>query len=200
MKSVCACPDYPDGAFRIGKRVALRALNESDAPILYNGINDPEVTQFLKTDKPLSLQEEIEWIKSLPAKKPGEIIFGIVLLETGKLIGSMGLHRINFKDGTALTGSVIVEKSCWNKGYGTEAKMLVLEYAFNTLNLRKIRSTVLAFNGRSKRCLEKCGYRQEGVLRQQIFRNGDYVDEILMAVFRKDFLKLWAKYKKKHLS
>ncbi len=61
----------------------------------------------------------------------------------------MGIHRINWKDRTATTGAVIGEKAYWDKGYGSEAKMLVLDYAFNMLNLRKICSQVLAFNKRS---------------------------------------------------
>ena len=112
------------------------------------------------------------------------------MMTGGELIGVMGLHQINAKDGTAVTGSFIGEKQYWSKGYGTEAKKLVLGYAFNTLNLRKIRSMVYYFNGRSKRCLEKCGYHQEGVLERQNYRNGKYVDEILMAIFKEDFLKL----------
>jgi len=189
----------PDGAFLIGKRIALRALNKGDAPLFYKWINDPEVHQFLKMSYPNSIAEEEKWIESLPEKKATDVVFGIVLIETGKLIGVMGLHRISAKDGTAVTGSFIGEKQYWSKGYGTEAKMLVLEYAFNTLNLYKIRSMVFAFNGRSKRCLEKCGYHQEGVLKEQIYRNGQRVDEILMAIFKEDFLKLWAKYKKKYV-
>jgi RimJ/RimL family protein N-acetyltransferase len=189
----------PDGAFRIGKRIAFRPNNKSDATLLYKWINDPEITQFLKINVPKSLQEEEKWIEGHAGRKPGEIILGIVLLETGQLIGTMGLHKISFVNGTAVTGSIIGEKQYWNKGYGTEAKMLLLDYAFNSLGLRKVCSSFLAFNDRSKHCLENCGYVPEGVLPQQIFRNGGYVDEILMAVYKENFLKLWAVYKAKYL-
>ena len=194
-----------DGAFRIGKRIALRALNKEDAHLLYKWINDPEVHQFLKVQYPISLAEEVKWIEGLPDKKATDVVFGIILLKTGQLIGVMGLHRISAKDGTATTGSFIGEKHYWNKGYGTEAKMLVLEYAFNTLNLYKICSSVYDFNPRSKCCLEKCGYRQEGknhdgVREGQIYRNGRRADEILMAIFKEDFLKLWTKHKKKYVA
>ncbi len=82
------------------------------------------------------------------------------------------------------------------QGYGTEAKMLLLDYAFNTLNLRKVCSTVLAFNGRSQRYNEKCGYVVEGVQKAQVFRDGSYHDLILMAVFRDDWLPVWREYQK----
>lgn len=181
--------------FRMGKRIYLRPLSREDAHILTTWINDPEVHQFLTTLKPVTLEDEYDWFEETRKNKT-LAVFVIVLKETDEPIGVMGLHEINNLHGTATTGSFIGRKDCWNKGYGTEAKMLVLEYAFNTRNLRKICSSVFDFNGRSKRALEKCGYRVEGVLKKHRYRNGRYCDEIRLAVFKKDFMPLWRKFKK----
>jgi len=97
----------------------------------------------------------------------------------------------------ATTGAVIGEKDCWNKGYGTDAKMALLEYAFNTLNLRKIMSSVIAFNGRSKRYSEKCGYRVEGRIRAWHFKNGRYWDEMIMSVTKSQWLAAFERYRGK---
>jgi RimJ/RimL family protein N-acetyltransferase len=156
-------------------------------------INDPEVTQFLHSYLPMSEQEELEWVNGLAKKKSEEMIFSIIV--EGKLIGIMGLHRINVKDRTATTGSIIGEKEYWGKGYGTEAKMLLLHYAFNTLNLRKICSAAIAFNERSLRFNRKCGYEIEGTLREQFWRNGQYHDLVQIAVFRDKWLPLWEKFR-----
>ena len=74
--------------------------------------------------------------------------------------------------------------------------MLLLNYAFNTLNLRKIVSRVVSFNRRSKAYSEKCGYKVEGVLKKDIFKDGEYHDLICMAVFKDDWLPLWEKFRK----
>lgn len=186
--------------FLVGKRVYLRPLLKEDVPFLLRWVNDPEVYQYLNRCLPAMETEEEEWIENLNKKKGVDIVLMICLVDEDQPIGTMGLHGINQKDGVATTGALIGEKDCWGKGYGTEAKMLLLNYAFNTLNLRKICSSVLAFNKRSKRYSEKCGYTVEGILKRQCFVNGRYVDEVLMAVFKSDFMPLWRKFRKEHLS
>ena len=180
--------------FRMGKHVYLRPILKEDIPHFTRWINDPEVTAFLKMSVPMTPEDELAWFESLQKRKDTDISFAIALTDTDEVIGNMSLVRINHRHGTATTGSMIGSKDCWGKGYGTEAKMLLLEYAFHTLNLRKICSTVYAFNGRSKRCLEKCGYREEARLRDHIYSNGSYHDVFLLAVFREEFEKLWKEY------
>jgi RimJ/RimL family protein N-acetyltransferase len=62
------------------------------------------------------------------------------------------------------------------------------------LNLRKIRSRAFAFNERSIAYLKKTGYEVEGVMKQEVFKNGEFHDVVLLAVFRDTFIPLWEKY------
>jgi RimJ/RimL family protein N-acetyltransferase len=174
--------------FLKGEKVVLRPPRESDRDRLVRWINDPEVRHFLESYFPLGEKEEEEYLASISKRKPHEVVLAIETTD-GCHIGNMGLHRIHWRDRVATTGAVIGEKQYWGKGLGTEAKMLLLDYAFNTLNLRKICSHVIAYNGRSKRYSEKCGYQEEGVLREHIYRNGEYHDLHQLAVFRDGFLK-----------
>ncbi|OHA34246.1 MAG: hypothetical protein A2928_03200 [Candidatus Taylorbacteria bacterium RIFCSPLOWO2_01_FULL_45_15b] len=182
--------------FRCGPRVYLRPMTKKDLPNITRWINDPEVTQYLLTVYPLRFEDEEKWFESLGERKGKDSVFAIVLKHDHKMIGVMGLHSIDNLHGIAETGSFIGEKRYWGKGYGSEAKMLVLEYAFNAVNLRKVNSSVHAFNIRSKKSLEKCGYRVEGRRVKQYYKNGEYVDSILLAVFKEDFLPLWKKFEK----
>jgi RimJ/RimL family protein N-acetyltransferase len=185
----------PKLVFLKGKKVILRPLRKAtDFELCLRWINDPEINQYLVVYMPVTEKKEEEWFENL-ASNPNEIVLGIETPE-GRLIGTMGLHNINGKNRTAFTGALIGEKECWGKGYGTDAKMTLLHYAFNTLNLRKINSSVYAFNQRSLKYNLKCGYKIEGVRKKQIFRNGKYHDEILIAVFKDDWLPLWKKYQK----
>lgn len=181
--------------FLKGRKVILRPLNkENDLENCQRWINDPEVRRFLKRVLPTSKQAEAEWFDNL-SKRTDDIVLAIETLD-GKFIGTMGLHKINWKDRTAVTGALIGEKAYWDKGYGTDAKMILLDYAFNQLGLRKICSSVLAFNKRSLQYNLHCEYKIEGVRKKQIFRDGNYWDEILLAVFREDWLSIWKKYQK----
>ncbi len=186
--------------FRMGKRIYLRPVLAEDIPFITVWINDPEITQFLKASYPIRPEDEKKWHDGLSDRSKKDVIFAIVLEATDELIGIMALHKIDHHHGTSTTGSFIGRKDLWSKGYGTEAKMLVLEYAFNTLGLRKICSSVYDFNQRSARCLEKCGYIREGHLKASKWRNGSFVDEYLYSVFREDFLPLWKKYHKEYLT
>jgi RimJ/RimL family protein N-acetyltransferase len=185
-----------DVVFLRGKRLYLRPPCAKDIPSFLRWMNDQEVTQYLSAFLPVMEADEAEWIERIRKNKEKEVVLVIVDIETGKPIGSMGIHGISWKDRRATTGAVIGEKSYWGKGYGTEAKMLLLNYAFNTLNLRKICSRVFGFNGRSRAYSEKCGYKIEGTLRDHHFKRGAYCDEIHLAVFREDWLPIWERFQK----
>ncbi len=181
--------------FRRGPRVTLRPLNkETDLLLMTKWINDPEVTQYLMVWRPMTEADETRYFDSLVGNEH-DIVVGIEV--RGKLIGTMGLHRINWVDRTATTGALIGEEKYRGKGYGAEAKMLLLDYAFNRLGLVKINSSVLAFNKRSLAYSLKCGYKKEGVRRSQVFRNGKRWDEIMLGVTRRDWKPLWTKFQKK---
>jgi len=177
-------------------RVVLRPVLHSDVPLCLRWINDREVTQYLMRDLPMMEASEEKWFENLSARSDTDVVFIIVVDETP--IGVMGIHAINWRDRTATTGSFIGEKEYWGKGYGTEAKMLVLHLAFHTLNLRKLSSSVIAYNKRSYAYSKKCGYTEEGVRKAQFFKHGTYWDEHLLAVFREDWEPLWRAFAEEH--
>ncbi|MDB5188218.1 MAG: GCN5-related N-acetyltransferase [Candidatus Kaiserbacteria bacterium] len=185
-----------DIVFRQGKRVLLRPLERADIPTLRRWMNDPEITQFLMRAFPLMEKEEEEWIENKHMNQ-NDVALGIVTVENKKLIGSIGLHGINWQHRTATTGTVLGEKECWGKGYGTEAKMLLLDFAFNTLDLYGVVSRVLSHNGRSLAYGKKCGYEEVGRLPQWIRRqNGERCDEVLLIVTQEKWGPLWQEYLK----
>ena len=159
-------------------------------------INDPEVRQFVTRVFPATEGQEREWLESASKKTETDIV--LVIEVKGEPIGTIGIHGINWKDRTATTGALIGEKDYWDKGYGTDAKMVLLDYAFNTLNLRKIMSRVKAFNKRSIAYSLHCGYTVEGRLRRQHFVGGRYWDEIILGLFKNQWLPCWQKYCNKH--
>ena len=91
-----------------------------------------------------------------------EATFGIIELKTDKLLGSIGLENIDYISRKATLGIFIGEKETRNKGYGTEAIQLILDYGFNYLNLNNIKLDVLSFNERAIACYKKCGFKEYG--------------------------------------
>lgn len=179
--------------FLRGQRVVLRPIEKEDLEKLVIWINDPEVTQFLSMNMPMTMLQEEQWYDNL-SKRDRDIILGIEV--DGKLIGTMGFHHIDWVHRTATTGALIGDKAYWGKGYGTDAKMILLNFGFNTLGLRKINSSVYEFNKRSLQYSLHCGYKIEGRKKAQHFVKGRYRDEILLGLFKRDWLPYWREYKK----
>lgn len=184
----------PSTVFLQAKTCYLRPIEETDIPTLTRWINDPEVTQFLETCMPLTQVAEKKWLDSLVGSKTDIAL--LIVTNAGKPIGVMGIHHINWIDRLATTGAFIGEKEYWGKGYGTDAKMILLNYAFNTLNLRKICSRVYTFNGRSIAYSKHCGYVDDGIQKKHVFRNGEYHDVVQLALFKESWLPHWITYQK----
>lgn len=175
--------------FRKGSKIILRPIEKSDVPKLVEWVNDEETTRYLSIYLPMNTFDEENWVENLSKNKSTDIVFGIESLKEKTLIGNIGLHGINFVARKANLGIFIGEEEYRGKGYGTEAIKKVIEYAFFTVNLRKITLSVLSFNERAKKCYKKCGFQVEGVFKEGFFKEGEYVDEIFMSVFRKDWQK-----------
>ncbi len=163
-----------------GQKVRLRALERADLPHCVEWFKDPEVREFIFLDKPMSLAEEEKWYEE-QLKRTNERVFAIETVR-GKYIGNLGLLKIDTKNRHAEIGIFIGDKASWGKGYGTDAIKQGLRYAFEELNLHKVYLTHFANNARGRRCYEKCGFVQEGVLRDHAFKGGRYHDHPIMGV------------------
>lgn len=182
-------------SFSPGKKTAIRPINiETDLDKLWHWINDPRVTKFLKARLPISLIEERKHLESISSKISTDVHFAVDNLQ-GELIGIMSIHKIKPFDRTATTGALLGPEY-WGQGLGTDAKLLILDFAFNTLNMRKMSTRVHGSNKRSQAYCGKCGYKQEGREIKAVFKDGRYEDLILYGLFKKDFLKVWRDYQK----
>lgn len=172
--------------FLMGTKVYLRPLERADAPRIVPWLNDPEVTRTLAIYRPLNLQSEEEFIAKL-YQDEHRLVLGIALQQADQLIGASGLEDIDFKNRHAVFGIFIGEKAEWGKGYGAEATRLMLQHAFETLNLNRVRLQVYETNARGRRLYEKIGFTQEGVLRQERYAQGRYWNAFLLAMLREEW-------------
>lgn len=180
--------------FLAGRRVVLRPFARADIPTLTRWINDPAIREFVLATLPQTERQEEEWFNKLGSDDKN-IVLGIETKE-GVLIGSMGIHRIEWRDRICTTGALIGERDYWGKGYGTDAKMVLLNYIFNALNLRKVCSAVIAYNKRSLHYSLHCGYKVEGTRRKHIFKKGRYWDLIELGLFKEEWLPIWKRYRR----
>jgi RimJ/RimL family protein N-acetyltransferase len=155
-------------------------------------LNDPQVTRTLLQRLPLNLAAEEDFLAKL-YQDDKQVILGIALRDSDRLIGGTGLHPIDYRNSHTGFGILIGEKEEWGKGHGTEATTLMVDFAFQTLNLNRVWLHVFEDNLRGQRAYEKAGFRKEGVLRQESYREGRYWDTITMAILRQEWQNRAAK-------
>jgi RimJ/RimL family protein N-acetyltransferase len=172
-----------------GNRIRLRGDERNDLPKFVQWLNDPEVRRYLSMNLPVSQAGEENWFETMLKRPPEEQPLAMEIKdgEGWKLIGNCGIFDINWRTRSAEVGLFIGDKSCWNKGYGTEVMRLLLSHSFGTLNLNRIFLRVDAENLGGIRAYEKAGFIHEARLRQADFRDGKYRDDLIMSVLRSEW-------------
>jgi RimJ/RimL family protein N-acetyltransferase len=174
-----------------GTKITLCSLEEAYAQQLTSFLNDVEVIQYISIVTPQTISQEKEWIEATN-KSNDNIVFAIRANDksTGNgthIIGSVGLHNINWIDRSATFGIVIGDKDYWSSGCGSEVAFLILYWGFNSLNLVRIESSALKYNTRSIALHKKCGFVEEGMARKAAFKRGIYHDLVLFGLLREEF-------------
>jgi RimJ/RimL family protein N-acetyltransferase len=172
-----------------GKRIRLRGNERNDLPKFVEWLNDPDVRHYLAMSLPISQATEELWFENMLKRPSEEHSLGIEI-KTGdgwRLIGNCGIFDINWRIRSAEVGLFIGDKSCWNKGYGTEVMCLLLHHGFGTLNLNRIFLRVDTGNLGGIRAYEKAGFVHEARLRESDFRDGKYYDDLIMSVLRAEW-------------
>ena len=176
----------------IGKRVRLRAISKDDLPQFVVWLNDPEVIRHITIFAPLSLAHEEQWLQETLAHPIEEQPLGIEISagEEWKLVGDVGFMFLDQRARSAEIGIFIGDKTAWDKGYGTEAMQLMVDYGFATLNLNRIYLRVYETNPRGMHCYEKVGFQHEGRMRQAHYLDGKYIDVLLMSILKSEWIEL----------
>jgi RimJ/RimL family protein N-acetyltransferase len=171
-----------------GEHIYLRATERADVATFVRWFNDADVVRNLAMFSPMSDAAETAWFdRMLASQGTTDYHFVICLLADGRPIGTIGLHDISWKDGTADFGIAIGEKEEWNKGHGTDALRAICDFGFGALRLERIGLYVYAGNDRARRAYEKAGFVHEGTLRRAHFALGEHHDVHVMSLLRSEW-------------
>jgi RimJ/RimL family protein N-acetyltransferase len=163
-----------------GERIALGPLRRDLIPLQQRWFND-FATDRTQGDLPgpRTLERATAWFER-HAISEDAFWFTIYEIVTWQPIGITWLVEIDHHNGTASFGISISEPSARGKGYGTETTRLILDFAFNRLDLHNVALEVYSNNPAGLRAYEKAGFREYGRLREVYFSGGTRWDEILM--------------------
>lgn len=171
-----------------GERVRLRAVEREDLAKLWAFNNDLSVELAGGGDPPMPQAYErlvAEWEKQVA--EGGRDGMSFVIEVDGEVIGQYALFNENHTARTCELGITIGDEAYWGRGYGRECVNLLVTYAFQQHNYRKVWLDVHAANERAIRSYQACGFAIEGRLREHVWSDGAYDDLLIMGVLREEW-------------
>lgn len=169
----------------VGDNIYLSPTSVEGAEKFTEWLNDFDTSDYIgRSGMIATLGAEKEWLEE---HCNDEATLAIVRLKDDELIGTISLNNISHLRRIATLGIFIGDKESRNKGYGTEAIKLMLEYGFKYLNLNNIKLDLMEFNERALACYKKCGFKEYGRRRKCNFINGKYYDTIEMDILAEEF-------------
>lgn len=174
-----------------GERVVIRELNKNDAWSLFRNAKNKEVARYITIPHPYKIQDAISFIKKSRQKPRKGLSYelGIELRLINQIIGIISLMEIDYKNRNAEIGYWI-GKEFWGQGLVREGIELMLQFGFNNLKLKRIWAKVVHPNKKSITPLKKIGFKYEGRLRKNTFRNGGWMDDLRFALLKEEWKKL----------
>jgi RimJ/RimL family protein N-acetyltransferase len=172
----------------VGPGLALRQLTAADAGRLFTLFSDPRVMRYWSRG-PFSGEEEARALLVEIERGWRDDSFyqwGVVPLETGFVIGTASLFRIERDHRRAELGFAI-GSAWWGRGFGGATVSLLIEHAFGSLRLSRLEADVDPRNAASLRLLERFGFQREGLLRERYHVAGEVQDSVILGLLGREW-------------
>ncbi len=169
------------------KRLILRQITKADNTDLFDLMTDSQIDKKMVWNHLNEMEEIIHYINKVigfyESNQPS--CFGIEFKESGKLIGIVEL--INYKkEFHSLEFHYMLLPKHHSKGIMTEALLRIIDFIFKKTDINRIEAFCLKSNRASGKVLEKAGMHLEGIMRDKIFLNNEYVDLKSFSILKSD--------------
>ncbi len=164
----------------IGKRISLGPVIPADFPAMFCWANDVDAAKWDFAYRPVDFVQHNQWCEGL-GKDPTIVVFAIRKLDNPTIMGYVRLFNINGVHRSCEFGIRIGAEADRGKGYGKEATALALNFCWKHLNLKRIQLIAFRHNERALSAYTACGFEREGILREAVYIDGEWVDLVVMA-------------------
>jgi RimJ/RimL family protein N-acetyltransferase len=168
-----------------GPSLSLRAIQTTDIS-LFRSFDDEVSRNVDAIYWPQSDERGLEWLNNEQKPRNDDSFRFIAENLQGELIGTIDTFACNRRNGTFKYGLAVAPIHRSN-GYAKEMINLVLRFYFYELNYHKVTPHVYSFNKASLTLHEKLGFVKEGQLRNMVYTNGSYFDEIHFGMTKSEF-------------
>jgi RimJ/RimL family protein N-acetyltransferase len=165
----------------------LRKPEPKDLEFFYVAKNNIDITNLLGGfNRGLSQKDLEQWLESHRLNQ-NDLLLTIADVDDNA-VGQIGLYKIDHRIGMAEFAIMIGIKDLWGQGLGKKLTRRMMEYAFDSLNLQRVYLEVLENNHRAYQLYESLGFKLEGRLRRAQYKQGQYLDVILMGLLKEDYV------------
>lgn len=171
-------------------RLRIRWLTATDVPALFAVFSDPEVVKYWSRPAMRDQEEAAGLLAEIHALFAEGSLYqwGIAVKADDRVIGTCTLAGVSAEHRRAEIGFAL-GRAWWGKGYATEAIGALLDFAFETLGLRRIEADVDPQNQRSARCIEQFGFQREGYARERYLIDDAVFDSVLYGLLRREYVR-----------
>lgn len=173
-----------------GKQVQLVPLSQEHAGDMHRCVFDDETRRLTGTHHEFTLEEIEEWCRTRP-EQPDRLDLAVLEEPTGRFAGELALNEVDPENRSAAYRIALSSGEFTDRGLGKESTRLVLSYAFDVIELHRVRLEVYAFNMRAVAAYRACGFSIEGRMRDALCWEGRWHDALIMGVLDREF---WAQY------
>ncbi|WP_155593911.1 GNAT family N-acetyltransferase [Lysinibacillus cavernae] len=170
-----------------GDRVYLRAINVDDIDSIARCFQNEEIMYMTGTRNVLTKEQIKEAIKRF-SEDSSRYDFAICLTDNDQVIGDLAIMEVDVDNRKAMFRIALHSIVECGRGYGSEAVQLAQKFTFEELNLNRLELQVYSHNSRAIKSYEKVGFKKEGVLRQALFMNNTFSDEIIMSMLCEEYM------------
>ena len=170
----------------IGKYVTLRLMESKDLEMVREWKNSPENYMYFSNRHFISDLKQIEWFKR-KASSSDNLYFIIYENKNNTPIGMTLLESIDNRNRNAVWGIYIADLAFRRRFYAVDAVMLILDYAFSYLNMKKVYGNTLSGNDKGRRFHQSIGFTEEAVFKNHVYVDGGYCDLHWIRMFKNDW-------------
>ena len=167
-------------------KLVFRNIQPDDLEMILNWRTMPEVSKYMYTDFEPSMEKQKEWYDRLSADKSRK---DWVISVDDEDVGLLSIVKIDDVNRRCEWAYYLGSPNVRGKGIGKNVELNVHEFVFDNLGLNKLCCEVLKENELVVKIHEKYGSKVEGNRRQQIFKNGEFLDIVEMGILREDWEK-----------
>jgi UDP-4-amino-4,6-dideoxy-N-acetyl-beta-L-altrosamine N-acetyltransferase len=162
--------------------VKIVAFEEKHIACVHHWINNEEINSNMGSRFPIGRDDQEKWYDSY---KKDDTKKKLIIISNNEEVGMVSLFDIDYKNQNSEIG-VYIDPNNRHKSYAKDAIAMILNFAFNEMNMNKIYALIYDFNTSSIKLFKSLGFSYESTDKEAVYSKGDFIDIEKYSIFKRD--------------